>query len=823
VDALWRDVRYALRTLRRSPALAFSAAVSVALGIGANTVIFTLIHTLFLNPLPVDKSAELVALYTLDTRNTTGFGNVLPLSYPNLVDFRDRNTTFAELTGYSFPMPLSFSMGEAPERVFAQLVTGNYFDVLGLRPAAGRFFRSDEDQTPGRNPVVVIGHGFWQRRFGGDRAMVGQTIALNRSPFTIVGVAPQGFKGVTSIFGPDLWVPTMMAAQLTPDSAGDWLHDRGASVLTGAARLKPNVTMAQARANLESLAVALEREYPKPNAGRTVSLEPLTAATLFPGMRGPMIFGGLVLMTVVGLVLLIACSNVASLMLARAMARRQEIAIRLTVGASRARLVRQMLTEGLVLSLLGGALGIVLGAWGRNVLWSFRPAAVAQNFVELKMDVGVFVFALVLSLVSGVVFALVPALRASRADVVGALKGDDTLTRRHGGRRVRFRDVLVIGQVTLSLLSLIVAALFLRSIQRAYAIDVGYDTKALAVLTISPGQGGYDRPRGEQFYRDVRQRVSTIPGVTSVSWAANQPLWASGYRRVFLDDGGLRDELSAPLTLVNPIDTGYFATTGIRIVRGRDFMDTDRDASVLVAIINETMASKYWPQQDPIGRRFRFEPDGAAREVVGVVKTVKYQAIGEAPQPCVYVPLRQNYSQAMVLYVRGAGDATSVLTTVEREVRNLDRQVPVENVASVDQVIDQSLWMVKLGAGLLSVFGVLALALSSVGLYGTIAYLVRQRQREMGVRMALGAHPGVVRWLVLRQGMTLVIAGLSFGLGASWLAGRGLSTMLYGLSATDPVAFTGATLVLIAIAFVAISIPAYRASRLDPLVALREP
>jgi predicted permease len=819
MEHLWRDLRYAVRSLVQSPAFTISAVASLALGIGANTVIFTLINTLFLNPLPVERPAELVALYTLDTKNTTGFGNLLPVSYPNLADFRDENTAFAELTGYSFPIPISFSIGEAPERVFVQLITGNYFDVLGLRPAAGRFFRPDEDSTPGTHPVVVIGHGFWQRRFGGDRAVVGRTIALNRQVFTVVGVAPDGFKGVTSIFGPDLWVPIMMAAQVAPDNAGDWLHDRGAAALTGAGRLKPGVTMAQARANLESLAAALEREYPKPNSGRRVSLEPLTAAAMFPGMRGPMVFGGVVLMSVVGLVLLIACSNVANLLLARAITRRREIAVRLAVGASRGQLVRQLLIEGLVLSLLSGAVGILLGIWGRNVLWSFRPAVVAQNFVELKIDAKVLLFTLILSLVSAAIFALVPAMRASRVDLIMALKGNERPAR---GRRVSLRDALVIGQVTLSLLSLIVATLFLRSIQHAYAIDIGYDTRSLAVLTISPGQGGYDRPRAEQFYRDVRQRVATIPGLKSASWAANQPLWASGYRRVFTDESDRRDESNAPLTLVNTVDPGYFTTTGIRLLRGRDFNDADREGAVGVAVINETMANRYWPGRDPIGRHLRLDTNGAVREVVGVVETVKYQTIGEAPQPFMYIPLRQNYSTAMVLYVRGEGDAARLLPTIEREVRSLDSQVPVENVATVDQVIDQSLWMIKLGAGMLGVFGILALGLSSVGLYGTIAYIVRQRQREMGLRIALGAGPGTVRRLVLRQGMTLVILGVGFGLAASWLAGRAMSSVLYGLSATDPIAFLSAPLVLSAVAVLAISIPAHRASRLDPLVALRE-
>ena len=504
------------------------------------------------------------------------------------------------------------------------------------------------------------------------------------------------------------------------------------------------------------------------------------------------------------------------------MTRRREIAVRIAVGASRGRLVRQLLTEGLLLSLLSGALGVVLGIWGRNVLWSFRPAVVAHNFVELTIDAKVLLFTLILSLASAAIFALVPAMRASQVDLITGLKGDEARVGGRAGRRVSLRDALVVGQVTLSLFSLIVATLFLRSIQNAYAIDIGYDTRSLAVVSISPGQGGYDQPRAKQFYRDVGERVAAMPGVRSVSWAANQPLWANGYRRVFTEESEQRDESNAPLTLVNTVDVGYFTTSGIRLLRGRGFTEADREVAMKVAVINDTMAERYWPGRDPIGRHFRLDTNGAVCEVVGVVKTVKYQTIGEAPQPFVYVPLRQNYARAMVLYVRGAGDVARVLPEIEREVRSLDPQVPVENVATVDQVIDQSLWMVKLGAGLLGVFGVLALGLSGVGLYGTIAYVVRQRQHEMGLRIALGASAGAVRRLVLRQGMTLVTLGVCLGLTASWLAGRAMSSVLYGLSATDPIAFLSAPLVLSVTAVLAIAIPAHRASRLDPLVALRE-
>ena len=823
MDRLLQDLRYAVRTLVRNPVVTVTAVLSLALGIGANTTMFTVINTLFLNPIPASRPSELVALFALDAKNPTRFGSLLPLSYPNLQDYRERNEVLTDLAGYSGPLALRMSaaLGNVePERVFAQLVTANYFDVLGIAPAAGRFFLRDEDRTPGTHPVVVIAHSLWQRRFGATPAVVGRTIALNRRVFTIVGVAPEGFKGVTSMFGPEIWAPSMAAPGLLPRQFGDWLHERGSVVFNTVGRLKAAVTREQAEASFKAIARGLEQAYPESNKGRSISLLPIAEATIFPGMRSAMMFGAAVLMAIVAVVLLIACSNVANLLLARATARRQELAVRVALGAGRARLVRQLLTESLLLGVIGGAVGLLVGIWGRNLLWSFRPAVVANNFVALRLDGRVFLFTCLLAIASSVVIGLIPALRALRPDVVGVLKeeaGTTAGTRRAG----RLRRALVVAQVAMSLVALVVAGLFLRNIQQAFTVDLGYDPKPLSVVSANPGQAGYGQPRAEQFYRSARERVATIPGVASVSWAANQPLWASVYRRLIVEGREPQEKSDAMLTLAHTVDVGYFSTIGVALRAGRDFVAADRAGTVSVAIVNETMATRYWPDQDPIGRRFRFDTDTQPREIVGVVKTIKYQTIGEAPQPAVYVPLSQNYADAMVVYVRSAGSPASTLQAVERELRAIDPEMPLENGATVVDVLDQSLWMMKLAAGLLGVFGALALSLASVGLYGVMAHTVGQRQREIGLRLALGADRAAVLHLVLSEAGALVAIGVAIGLACSAMASRGLASLLFGLSPIDPVAFGGASLLMAAVAFAAGYLPARRASRLDPVIALR--
>jgi predicted permease len=817
---LWQDLVYAARMLRNAPGFTAVAALTLALGIGANTAVFTIISTLLLNPLPVANSSELAAINTTQAKMTTQSGEFQLMSYLNIKDFRDRTHSFSSFAAHSNPTAITMTDTGEPHRVFVELVSGNYFETLGIHPFMGRFFLPSEDVTPGAAPVVVLGYAAWQGRFGGASDIVGRTIKLNNTPFTIIGIGPKGFKGLYAVFGPDVWVPSMMAEQILPAEQGNALRDRAILLFTGIARLRPGLTIAQARAELNIVASSLEKEFPDANQGQAVAVRPLNEAAYGPE-RQPLLFGSTLLMAIVGLVLLIACSNVANLLLSRAAVRRQEMAVRLALGAGRMRLIRQLLTESVLLGLLGGGLGLLFGYAGCQFLWSFRPAEFALNFAELRISPGVFVFALAVSLLSGLLFGVVPALRTSRTPVSEVLKEESRAAGRSRGR-ISLANTLLAGQVAVSLVLLVVAAMVLQSIQREYTIDPGFETKHVALFMMYPGQAGYNQTRTEQFYKQARERIGSVPGISSLSWASNLPLWGRKETGVVIEGLEQRKKSEAISAVVDTVDLNYFSTVGISFVEGRDFTQEDRDISTPIAIINDTMAAKYWPNQSPLGKRLQLPRGKDFVQIVGVVKTANYQTLGEAPQSCVYLPLRQNYSDAMILYVRTERDPSATLAAVQGEIRILDPGLPVEDIRTGTKVIEQALWGAKIGVGLLGVFGLLALALASVGLYGIMAYSVNQRRREIGIRMALGAGQASVLRLILRQGMLLVISGVALGLIFSLLIGRALSKFLYGVGASDAASLAGASLVLLSVALVACYLPARRASQVDPLVALHE-
>lgn len=817
-----RDLRYGFRALRKTPGFSFFAVLTLALGIGANATVFTIINTLLLHPLPIEDPSRVAAVYGTEARSSKQSGSLLPISYLNLKDYAARNSVFTTIAGFTPPLVLTLSESSGPRRMFGELVTKGYFETLGIRPARGRFFSREENETPGSAPVAVLSYNAWNGEFGRAPDIIGRTLRINDVAFTIIGVAPKGFIGISAIFGPDVWLPATMAGQVLSASTRDGLTDRAKALFHGVARLKTGSTRAQAEANLRTIAAALQTEYPDANEGRTVMVRPITDE-LFGSLGGqsPILFGSLVLLVIVGLVLVIACSNVTNLLLARAAARRQEIAVRLAIGASRRRLVRQLLTESVLLGLLGGAAGLAVGYEGCRFLWSFRPAEVAQNFIDPRLDANVFLFALLMSLATGFVFGVVPTLRASKADVVGALK-EETRTAGRGRRSVSFGNALLVGQVALSLVSLITAALFLRSIQRAYQIDPGFQTSHLAVFMMNPEQVGYDQARTKEFYREVRERISTLPGVAAVSWASNMPFWNSASQGISIEGQQQRKKSEVITTIVNTVDPNHFATMEIPIVRGREFTEGDREGTLPVAIINEAMAQRYWPRGNALGRRFQLSGDKTPRQIVGIAKTTNYTTLGEAPQLSVYLPLRQKFLGGMILYVRSKGDPAGILLAVQREIRNVDPKIAVSDIRTGAKILGQVLFTARIGVGLLGVFGLLALLLASIGLYGIMAYSVKLREREIGLRMALGAEQSTVLRLILRQGMALVGVGIAIGLAASLVMGRALTRMLYGLSAADPFSLAGASFVLISIALLACYLPARSASRVDPMLALRE-
>ncbi len=815
----WRDFRYALRSMRKNPLFVAFVILILALGIGANTTVFTVINTLVLNPLPARNSGELAGVAGTEA-NSSKAGAQFPISYPDLKDYQTRNAVFDSLAGYTSARVLTRHEGGAPEVLFAELVTGNYFKALGLTPSAGRFFGPEEDVSGGP-PVAVLNYGSWQTHFGGTPDIVGRTVRLNDVIFTVVGVAPRGFIGVNAIFGPDFWLPAQTAERVWPTQMRDALNDRRQAVFFAVGRYRPHISQGQAQANLVTIASGLAREYPASDEGHTITVRPIRDAMLANsggGTAAQTVFAGAALLVVVGIVLLIACSNVANLLLARSVARRHEIIVRLAMGASRTRLIRQLLTEALFLGLLGGAAGLFVGYAGLGLLFSALPGA--ANFATPRFDGIVFGYALLLSLVTGFLCGITPALRTTRACLAEALKETARTMGRNRGA-VSLSNALLVGQVAFSFVLLVTAALFLRSIGRAYQVDPGFQTAHLAVFFTNAGQAGYTKAEAMSFYKEVRDRVDHMPGITSAAWSANMPLWARTVNGIEVEGRQRRSKNDTVRAIINTVNSGYMETTGIRILDGRNFTDFDRDTSMPVAIVNQTMAREFWPA-GAVGKRVQLPGETQLRQIVGVASTANYTAWGERPQFCVYVPLAQNYSETMVLYVRTQADPLQQIGPVEREIHSVAPQVVVSNPRTGAQIVDGGLFSARMGVAMLSVFGLLALGLASIGLYGILAYAATRRQREIGLRMALGASRGSVLRLVLGEGMSLVLVGIAIGFAATVATGRIFSRMLYGVSATDPLSIAAAISTLVAVALVACYLPARWATRVDPLTALRE-
>jgi predicted permease len=813
MENLIRDARLAVRVLLKRPLISGLAALSLALGIGANTAIFSIVNALFFKALPVAEPERLAALYTTDRKNP----GLNPLSHLNWKDLRDQNQVFSEMAAYDW-VALSISTGGEASLGFGQLVSGNYFQTLGVKAAQGRVLAPEDDVTQGAHPVAVLSHAFWTRRLGGRSDVVGQTLVINATPFTVIGVTPPAFTGVTIGVQPDLWAPMAMNREIRRDPDLNWYEQRRGLFLSGLARLEPGVTLSGAQTAITTLGERLERDYPTENQGRSFRVVPFSEATLFPGLRDAALAATGMLMLVVGLVLLIACANVANLLLARATARRKEIAVRLALGAGRWALIRQLLTESTLLALFGAALGLLVARWARSAIIGFLPSLPFPVTLSLSLDLDARVlgFTLLVALATGVLSGLAPAWQMARPQLVEALKERGSAEMR-GGRRFGARNLLVGAQVALAFVALAGAGLFVRSLAAAQRSDPGFDTQHLGLVSFDLTLQGYDAARGRLFAEQALERVGAVPGVARATLAQAGPLGFSISRSVFPE--GQEGERGI-LVQVNSVGRDYFETLGIPIVRGRALAASDRRGSPPVVVVNETMAEKFWAGKEPLGQRFRFFGEDAMVEVVGIARNAKYNSLGEDPQPYIYVPLDQAFSGALTLIARAHESPAAIMLPVQRELSALHRDMPLVGISTVGQLLSNSLWASRLGASLLAAFGALALVLASVGIYGVMSYAVSQRAQEIGIRMALGADRRTVMLLVLRQGMLVVGLGLAIGLLAAFALSRLVVALLF-VSPSDPLVFLGMGCTLAAVGALANLFPALRATTVDPLVALR--
>jgi macrolide transport system ATP-binding/permease protein len=809
------DLKYAFRMLVKSPGFSLVAIVSLALGIGANTAIFSLINAVLLRPLPVADPQSLVLVSTTDQRNP---GN-LPLSHLNFKDLRAQTSVFTDMASLSFNQ-MNYSHGEGSEQIPVQVVTSNFFSLLGAEPSLGRSFRPEEETQV--TPVVVVSHGFWQRSLGSDPSIVGRTITLNRTPYTVIGVAPQHFTGILLGGGPSAWIPMSRNVVVQPT----WYDTRRGLFLFSVARLKPGVTLEQARSNLRTVFANLEQAFPVDNTGRSANAVPLLEARLNPNGQGPnvLVQQSTVLMVVVGIVLLIACANIANLLLSRASKRRREVAIRLALGARRSRLVRQLMTESLLLALLGGIAGLALASWTLTAIVAAElPLPFPVDPKALSLDPRVLAFTSALALLTGILFGLAPALQASRPDVVPVLKNELAPSAAgHRGLRglVSLRQLLVVAQVAMSLIALIAAAVFLRELRNAQRIDTGFETRGVLVMNFNLLREGYTPERGATFYEQIVERAAALPGVQGAAIAQSPPL-AGGFARSVFPEGADTTTTGRILVQVNTVGLDYFRTIGIPLVRGRDFERGDTAEAPKVVIVNQTMAAQFWKGEDPIGKRFKFFGDADFTSVIGVARDSKYNGVAEDPQNYIYQPMSQNYTPQATLHVRTAGDAASLAGAVRAAARELDPSLSVFNVRTLAEQVSNSLQQLTMNVLMLAVFGALALLLASIGLYGVASYAVAQRTREIGVRMALGARPASVVGLVLGQGMVLVGIGLAIGLVVAYSAAGLMATLVQVVNPHDPLTFAATAAALGAVALLASYIPARRATRIDPLIALR--
>ncbi|HLY61886.1 MAG TPA: ABC transporter permease [Terriglobia bacterium] len=827
--SLWQDVRYGLRMLAKDPGFTIIAIVTLALGIGANTAIFSLGNVFMFRPLPVKDSDRL----TVVGIQYHGEDDPNQLSYLDYLDYKKQSDVFTDMTFYDLSMGGIGYQGHA-DRVVMAYVPSNFFTMLGLRPAIGRLINPGEGDLQKTGPVVVLGHSYWMNRFGGDPSVIGQSVTLDGQLVTLIGVVPKEFNGPYALVELDAYAPIGINGMVTGNNS--FYTDRADTQLRVLATLKPGITGKQAEAALAVIAQRLAKAYPESDEGEVPRVIPERLARPEPAVENSMPFVATIFLMMVGMVLLVACFNVANLLLARAAAREKEIAVRSAMGASRMRLIRQMLTESIMLAILGTTGGALVGNWAIHGLDRLRPLGDFALRLAFSFDWRVFGYVSAIALTSGIVAGLAPALRVSRTNLNNTL--------REGGRgmigdsrRHWLRNGLVIAQVSGSLILLVVAGLFVRSLYGAESIDLGYDPRNVLNIVMDPKLQGYDQARSEAFFRELLSRSKALPGVESASLAFSIPLGYYGDGTSIYPEGQALQskDKRAPGAGYNCVSPEYFSTMRMKILEGRSFTEADTSASPPVAIINKVMAEKLWPHQDPVGRWFRYQgsqgPNKATQSatsgimvtVVGVVRNAKVQSLLDTPTSFFYVPQSQNYKSIHVLQLRTQVPPQSMKIAAQGLIRELDPNLPVYDVMTMEQGLSgaNGFFLFKLAAGLAGSLGALGLLLAVVGVYGVVSYGASQRRHEIGIRMALGAQAQSIFGLVIRQAALLVGSGVIIGILAALAATRVLRSLLVGVSSYDPLTFVAVSALLLAVSLVACYLPAHRAARVDPMVALR--
>jgi predicted permease len=832
MNDLMQDLRYAFRTLVKNPGFTLVVVFTLALGIGANAAIFTLMDQVLLRALPVEAPERLVVLSAPGPnqgRIHSQSNTLFPISYPMYRDIRDKATVFEGVLAH-WQAGVHLGVKGATEMANADLVSGNFFEVLGVKAALGRVFTQDDDRTLGAHPVVVLSHGYWKRRFGADPKVVGETVSVNNRPMTVIGVSAAGFHGIEVGSSIDLYVPMTMQETVMPTWGGEVLSKRRVIWLTTLARLKDGVSLDKAKAGVNVLYRQILQEELSEITTRSERFKkefPQKTLELLPGARGTSELRGqsettlLVLMVMVGLVLLIASANVANLLLARASARQREVAVRLALGASRTRLVRQFLVESLVLGGLGGALGLVVSAWTASLLLSAQPGDSAARVFSSDPDLRVAGFALLLSLVTGVVFGLVPALRSTRPDVFPTLKAESGSVV-SGSHHFRFRKGLVVAQVALSLLLLVGAGLFTRSLMNLRSLDPGFKADNVITFSVDPSLNGYNDPRRNALFKQLQDEIGTEPGVVSASMAENGLLTGNDSSSTIRVDGYEAKDGESMNPNFNGVAPGFFHTLGIPLLRGRDFEEADVTGAPRVAVVNEVFSKYFYGEGDPIGRRFVLGRNEEELTIIGLVRDGKASQLKEKPRRMVYIPYMQETELGhLTFYVRTAGEPGALGPRLRKVVAEVDSNLPITNLKTLHVQIAESLFVERMVASLSAAFGFLATLLAALGLYGVMSYAVSLRTREIGVRMALGAEQSKVLVLVLGEVALLAGLGVLIGLPSGYALGRLIASQLFGITAHDPLTYVVALVSLLVAAFLAGYIPARRAARVDPMVALR--